>query len=384
MLLIDEIDALVGDTLLSVLRQLRSGYDQRPDTFPHSIVLCGVRDLLDYRIRSSSAGHEIAGGSAFNVSAGSLRLGDFSEKEVQALLGQHTAETGQAFLHETTHRVWIQTRGQPWLVNALCNRTCLQSAADAARNRPIAEDDILAAQKRLILDRVMHFKQLGENLREGRVRRVIEPILTGADGGDFSNHDYDYVRDLGLIAPDSPLRIANPIYKEVVPRELTYALQQRLAHQTAWYLDCDRSLQLGKLLEAFQAYFRQQAEHWLSRADYKEAGPQLLLHAFLQRVVNGGGLVEREYALGRGRTDLLVTWPQAERTRRFVIECKLLRGSLETAIKSGLAQTSAYMDRCSADEGHLVIFDRDKRLWKDKVFRRNETVNGIPIHVWGM
>ncbi|MCY4376127.1 MAG: ATP-binding protein, partial [Spirochaetaceae bacterium] len=53
-LLIDEIDALVGDTLLSVLRQLRSGYDQRPDAFPHSILLCGVRDVRDYRLHSSA------------------------------------------------------------------------------------------------------------------------------------------------------------------------------------------------------------------------------------------------------------------------------------------------------------------------------------------
>lgn len=381
-LLIDEIDALVGDTLLSVLRQLRSGYDQRPANYPHSIILCGVRDILDYRIRSSSLGHEIAGGSAFNVGAGSLRLGDFSEMEIEVLLGQHSAETGQAFLGEAIQRVWTQTCGQPWLVNALCNRACARTATE--RNRPIAEADILAAQEELILERVMHFKQLGDNLREDSVRRVIEPILTGAAGGDFSNDDYDYVRDLGLIAHDPPIRIANPIYREVVPRELTYALQQRLTHQIAWYLDGDRGLQLGKLLEAFQAYFRQHAEHWLDTSDYKEAGPQLLLHAFLQRVVIGGGLVECEYALGRGRTDLLVTWPKAGRPQRFVVECKLLRGSLESTIKAGLDQSAAYIDRCSADEGHLVIFDRDKRLWKDKAFRRDETVDGVPIYVWGM
>ena len=52
-LLIDEIDALIGDTLLSVLRQLRAGYDQRPGHFPHSVVLCGVRDVRDYRVHST-------------------------------------------------------------------------------------------------------------------------------------------------------------------------------------------------------------------------------------------------------------------------------------------------------------------------------------------
>ena len=54
-LLIDEIDALVGDTLLSVLRQLRAGYVRRPQGFPQSVVLCGVRDVRDYRIHSREA-----------------------------------------------------------------------------------------------------------------------------------------------------------------------------------------------------------------------------------------------------------------------------------------------------------------------------------------
>ncbi len=30
---------------------------------------------------------------------------------------------------------------------------------------------------------------------------------------------------------------------------------------------------------------------------YLEAGPQLILQAFLQRVLNGGGRISREYAL---------------------------------------------------------------------------------------
>ena len=85
-LLIDEIDSLIGDSLLSVLRQLRAGYDQRPQHFPQSVILCGVRDVRDYRIHSGSANATITGGSAFNIKARSLRLGDFSQDEVHALL----------------------------------------------------------------------------------------------------------------------------------------------------------------------------------------------------------------------------------------------------------------------------------------------------------
>lgn len=78
-----------------------------------------------------------------------------------------------------------------------------------------------------------------------------------------------------------------------------------------------------------------------------------------------------QFALGR--TDQLM----AARLQRFVGACKLLRGTLETAIKSGLVQVAAYIARGSADEGHLVILDRDKRLSKDKVFRRDEIVDNL-------
>ena len=67
-LFIDEIDALVGDSLVSVLRQIRAGYDQRPQHFPISIILCGVRDVRDYRIVLSNQ-DIITGGSAFNIKA---------------------------------------------------------------------------------------------------------------------------------------------------------------------------------------------------------------------------------------------------------------------------------------------------------------------------
>ena len=88
---IGKTSALVGDTLLSVLRQLRTGYVDRPRRFPHSIILCGLRDVRDYRIHSSAENRLVLGGSAFNIKSESLRLGDFTEQETRALTAQHTA-----------------------------------------------------------------------------------------------------------------------------------------------------------------------------------------------------------------------------------------------------------------------------------------------------
>ena len=383
-LLIDEIDALIGDSLLSVLRQLRSGYDMRPRSFPHSIVLCGVRNVRDYPIHPSSDGEMIPGGSAFNISATSLRLGDFDRGEVEALLGQHTEETGQQFEPAAVERICTQSAGQPSLVNALCWHACFESPRGRDRSRPISEDDILAAQEVLIQGRVVHLDQLTDKLRDERVQRVIEPMLSGAAHRSCTTHDLEYVRDLGLIALDPPPRIANPIYAEAVPRELTYVIQQDLLVEPAWYVDEDGALNLDKLLEAFQEYFRESGEHWLKPFQYREAGPQLLLQAFLQRVLSGGGRIEREYGLGRQRVDLLIRWPRPGGEQRFVIECKILRGSLDKTLEKGLPQTASYMDRCGADPGHLVIFYRSAKPWQEKVYRRSEEFEGTPVEVWGM
>ena len=178
MLLIDEIDSLLGDTLLSVLRQLRAGYEQRPEGFPQSVVLCGVRDIRDYRMESST-GAPIAGGSPFNIAAKSLRLGDFTEIQTRDLMAQHTEKTGQPFTEAAQEAVWTQTCGQPWLVNALCAGACFENEAGLDRSRAIEADDVHAVPEALILSRRTHLDQLAHKLREERVRRVMGPILSG-------------------------------------------------------------------------------------------------------------------------------------------------------------------------------------------------------------
>ena len=388
LLLIDEIDTLVGDSLLAVLRQLRAGYHLRPDGFPQSVVLCGVRDVRDYRIYSSSAKAMVTGGSAFNIKAESLRLGDFSRDEVLALLGQHTEETGQPFGAGALDTVWSQTRGQPWLVNALAYETCFRGDLAADRSRPVTQADVYAAREQLVLRRDTHLDQLTDKLNEGRVRRVIEPLLVGGDGFESTADDIEYVQDLGLIARDPPMRLANPIYAEVVPRQLTWPTQLKLQEDPAWYVADDGGLLLDKLLGRFQEFFREHSESWVERFDYREAGPHLLLQAFLQRIVNSGGRVEREHGLGRRRADLLIEWPQDERVRKYVVECKVRhdRRGLERTVAEGVEQTAAYMDRCGAEAGHLVVFDRDEeRSWNEKVFRdRRLADSGSEIAVWGM
>ena len=148
------------------------------------------------------------------------------------------------------------------------------------------------------------------------------------------------------------------------------------------------------LMEEFQSFFRRNSEHWRTRFAYEEAWPQLLLQAYLQRIVNGGGRIEREYALGSGRVDLLIVWPLADRVQEFVVECKVVRehDGLESVMDEGVEQTARYVDRCAAEAGHLVVIDRrENRSWEEKVFhlrrrsahqRRGQ--GAVPVDVWGM
>lgn len=385
-LFLDEVDSLVGDTLISLLRQIRSGYDKRPAQFPQSVILCGVRDVRDYRLRMDDGKAAITGGSAFNIKAESLRLGNFTRDEIRLLYRQHTEETGQVFQEDALALVFEYANGQPWLSNALGYEVCFRMKEGCDRSQPITAAMVEAAKERLILRRDTHLDQLIDKLREERVRRVIEPILmSGDEPGDLPTDDVQYAVDLGLIRPQKPFAISNRIYQEIIPRELIDATEYTITQETAWYVDAATgALDMNKLLTAFQDFFRQHSEHWLERFAYKEAGPQLPLQAFLQRIVNGGGRVEREYGLGRRRADLLIVWPHQNGIQRIVLELKVLWNSVEKTLEEGVAQTGAYMDTAAAESGHLLVFDRTAgKRWDEKIFSFDRTWQGKTIRVWG-
>ncbi len=393
-LILDEIDALVGDSLVAVLRQIRSGYADRPKAFPQSIILCGVRDVRDYRIVLSNQ-DIVTGGSAFNIKTESLRLGNFSKEEIHELYMQHTRETGQVFDEACFPMVWNATEGQPWLVNALGREVTYKMKENRDRSVRIIPEMIDKAIENIIYRRDTHIDILIDKLEEPRVRKVIEPMLANSDEADdglIPTDDIQYVEDMGLIKRErgKPRRIANGIYREIIPRELTWSTQDTLTQLPQWYQNPDNSINMEKLLLDFQQFFRQNADAWIGKFDYAEAGPQLLLQAFLQRIVNGGGYIDREYGLGRKRTDLLIRKPLTDHyggpVQRVVLELKIKRGDLDKVIEKGLEQTAGYMDTVgSVDEGHLIIFDRtQEKTWDERIWHQAYEYNGHTIMVWGM
>ena len=346
-------------------------------------------------IWSESEHNMVLGGSAFNIKAESLTLSNFSLAQVRDLYEQHTHDTGQKFTDEAIEYAYYLTQGQPWLVNALAYQACFRDVID--RNQPITKDVIERAKETLIARRDTHIDQLVHKLQEPRVRKIIDAIISGKDvPEEFPIDDISYVIDLGLVTKhNQKLHISNPIYQEIIPRELSYGTQLSITQQLIWYQNPDKSLNMHKLLETFTQFYRENSAMWLEKFAYKESGPHLLFMAFLQRIINGGGKIHREYALGSGRVDISIEWPyfaevtkgkpaeEAQKTQRIVIELKVKRGA--KTIEKGLEQTARYMDISNATEGHLIIFDpSDSESWDEKIFTKTEVVGKDTITVWGM
>jgi len=221
-------------------------------------------------------------------------------------------------------------------------------------------DDIAAAKEMLILRRQTHLDQLTDKLREPRVQRIIEPLLAGATLGDTPTDDLDYVVDLGLAMRErgNGLQIANPIYREVIPRALTSATEASLPTLHPTWLTADNQLDPDRLLAAFLAFWRQHGQPLLKSAPYHEIAPHLVLMAFLHRVVNGNGVIEREYAIGSRRMALLVRYGAA----RLALELKVWRDGAKDPLTEGLAQLDGYLDGLGLPTGWLVIFDQRSGL----------------------
>ncbi|WP_435184704.1 ATP-binding protein [Cylindrospermopsis raciborskii G7] len=349
---IDEIDSLQNQTLISVLRQLRDGFPRRPRGFPHSVGLIGMRDVRDYKVKSGGS-ERLNTSSPFNIKAESLTLSNFSFTDVQNLYEQHTTATGQVFTPEAVQQAYYLTDGQPWLVNALARQATQVLVQDV--NEPITAEVINQAKEMLIQRQDTHLDSLAERLREERVKTIIEPILAGEDLPDVPPDDIRYVLDLGLCRDQGQgLEIANPIYKEVLPLVLSYTTRVSIGAIEPLWLNEQGELLPDKLLHAFLEFWRQHGEPLLKSAPYHEIAPHLVLMAFLHRVVNGGGTLEREYAIGSGRMDICLRYGKVV----MGMELKVWRERKSDPLIKGLTQLDKYLDGLGLDTGWLVIFDR--------------------------
>ncbi len=377
----DEIDSLQDETLVTFLRQLRDGFITRSKIpFLHSAVLIGMRNIRDYKSKVRDDRTTLGSASPFNIITDALTINNFSLEDIESLYRQHTEETGQIFARPVIEKIFEQTDGQPWLVNAIA-REIVEKILKNDYTKQIAINTVEEAIQNIILHRDTHIDSLLDKLKEPRVQKVIESILLGKSGDiNIMDDDTRYCLNLGLIKLENKEVIpGNKIYGEVIVRTLNYNTQFYLYNQikNKW-IDKEGNIDMEGLLKGFQQFWRENSDIWMEKYEYKEAAPHLILQAFLQRIINGGGEILREYASGRERMDLCVIYAG----KKYVIELKIMYS--KSVIKDGLEQISSYLSRIGENRGWLVIFDRsDKKNWDEKIYWQTENIGGKTIYVVG-
>ncbi|MEB3272250.1 MAG: AAA-like domain-containing protein [Prochlorothrix sp.] len=353
---LDEIDALNDEILIFVLRQLRDGFPHRPQGFPHSLGLIGMRDVRDYKVQSRESGR-LNTSSPFNIKVESLTLSNFTFEEVKSLYHQHTEATGQIFTAKALERAFYLTQGQPWLVNALARQATQFLVTDV--DQAITLEIVEQAKEILIQRQDTHLDSLAERLNEPRVQLIIEPMLSGQELPNPPWDDIQYLLDLGLCTQTQRgLEIANPIYREVLPRCLSASTTVGLGYVQPTWLSETGELLPAALLTAFLEFWRQHGQPLLQNFAYHEIAPHLVLMAFLHRVVNGGGTLEREYAIGSGRMDICLRYGDMT----LAMELKVWREGKQDPLTKGLDQLDQYLAGLGLETGWLVIFDRRSGL----------------------
>jgi hypothetical protein len=384
-ILFDEADCLSEDTLISFLRQLRNGYNDRSFVpFVHSIALVGMRNIRDYKAKVRPESLTLGSASPFNIVTETFTLKNFTQEEIVQLYRQHTDETGQVFEQDAIELVHEQTQGQPWLVNAIA-REVIVKILQSDYTKPVTAELVSKAIRTIILNRPAHIDSLLERLKEERVRKIIEPVILGEDFIDRDSDDFLYAKDLGLIRENNNFRIipSNPIYAEIIIRTLSSTPQKRLQdpkypYQMPRYLKGGR-IDVDSLLRDFQQFWHANGAIWADKFDYREAAPHLVMMGFLQRVMNGGGQVIRDMASGTGRLDICLVYEN----RKYPIELKVRYG--KKYLEEGLEQTARYADLHCCSEGWLVVFDRRSTVkWQDKLYMKKETVDGKTITIVGV
>jgi hypothetical protein len=363
-------------------------------------MLCGVRDIKEYRIHTS--GKEIiTGGSCFNIKTKSLRLANFSKEDIINLYEQHTEATGQKFSEDCYDLIMELTDGQPWLVNSIAREVTHEMKENRDRSIVITPEMILIAKETLIQTRQTHLDQLVDKLKEERVQRVIRPMIMGGEE-QRNEDDVAYCIDLGLVRRSKAgLVISNKIYQEIIPRVLNSDLQDdfiAVYKNEALWMNKDGSINVKSMLTLFKDFWNENGAIWGDRiSGYLEAAPQLVLQAFLQRVVNCGGTINREYALASRRTDLLIKWwyetppdPLLKKgevlvVQNIVMEIKTISEGqkYETVKKEALVQTARYSKICGVHEAQILVFDRKRsQNWDADIENEYAEYDGVKMEIW--
>jgi hypothetical protein len=371
-LFIDNIDSLIGDTLLSVLHQVGAGYALRSHMFPQSVGLVGTRDVRDYHIWSREKQSIIQGSSVFDIQLEPFSLPNFMKEQVQELYAQHTRKTGQQFTDEAIDYAFKITQGQPWLINALAYQACFRETKNYSK--PITQEIFEQAQEAL-LD--AHTEGFTDYQQQPLARTVIDTIIERTTNDENMNNvpPISGVEDIKKKALD----IANFIYQDIIPGSVRYTKQKVPIVSFEVYQNIDGSLNMHKVLEAFQGFYQEHSMLWLPTCPYLGSRPYLFFVVFLQCIINGIGTLDHTYVAETHSVRVVLLWG----IRRMVIILKKISSKSAGEKTAELYDIAQYVTTQNGCEGHVVLFyGKEDTFYDKKLSNKKIIIDAKEIAIW--
>ena len=353
-LIIDEFDGIPTSALKGFLHAFRHTYVT--DTTlqcPHSLGIVGVKNItqLDYD-RSVSP---------FNIQD-DFALPNFTLAQVQELLGQYTAEVGQAFAPEVIEAIHKQTGGQPFLVNRFAQ--ILTEDMDIPKTQALTMTHFSEAHGQLLEENNTNLTHLTTNIRRNRrFENFLMRIVLYEEGVPFTlrNELINELATYGVLTrgTDRMCKIANPIYLHCILQafkpivnglERDYFPEDTNEFQ---YLTDTGQLQMEGILDNFRDFIARAGFRILQVPETpQEFIGQHLLFAYLDQFVTSvNGAMYMEVPTGRGRMDLIILHNQ----RKYIVETKIWRS--DRSYSQGKQQLAAYLATEGVTEGYYVVFD---------------------------
>jgi len=369
-LVIDEFENIPDEVLSELLHTFRKIYQRKQYYALHALLLVGVSTLAELVVSSASP---------FNI-VDQLQIPYFTFAEVQELIGQHVAETGQHFTPEVIQAIYSNTQGQPGLVNALCQH--LVDVMTPDRTEPVTMAAFYPTLKHFLTERFD--KNILNVVQKARTKKsFMVKLLFGEAAIPFTVNDPDiaYLYANGVVDNvDGYVQLPAPLYSKALitafrPHSNGETQEYVSAHDTFRdYITAD-GLNLHAILQRYREYVQRRGFHAFDTKQLKEAAWHYSLDGFINFFIQRlGGDTLVEVPSGRGRTDILILY----QAYRYIIETKIFTDAF--AFAHGKQQLVDYLTTEGLPEGFYVVFSQ-KHSASDPLFF-DETMAGKRIRTY--
>lgn len=369
-LVIDEFEEIPATVLSEILHTFRDIYQYKEHYALQSLLLVGVSTLAELVVSSASP---------FNI-VDQLQIPYFTFGEVQDLIQQHVHETGQAFELSVINAIFDNSRGQPGLVNGLCQH--LVDVVVADQRQPVTMAAFYVTLKHFLTERtdknILNIVQKAKMKQSFMLRVLFDeaPIPFTID-----NPNIAFLYANGVIDNiDGTVQVLVPLYS----KRLITALRPEINGEAQEYVSAHDSFQeyvsadglnLPAILTRYREYVQRRGFHAFDTEQLREGAWHYSLDGFINFFIQQlGGDTLVEVPSGRGRTDILILYKE----RKYIIETKIFLS--QTQVEHGKQQLADYCISENIAEGFYVVFTQ-KHQANDTLFF-DEMVNGKRVRTY--